>query len=137
MEMQVEALNTNTERPSTPSGRPTLDDIPPTPVSMPSPSQQRPPLDPPLVPRHTRPNVAAKRYLGDSRGSNDDPGSLVLGPEDVQTVAIADDLFAMERPVAVTVEESAPRAFRGYSRGRYRGRGRGLSEGRGRGRGRG
>ncbi|KAJ7632310.1 hypothetical protein FB45DRAFT_912120 [Roridomyces roridus] len=122
---KMEALTTKTERPSTPS-RPEEDDMdnnPPTPVSMPSPSQQRRlPSLPPAVPRHTRPNVPAK-VIQDF-------------PEDIQTVALADDLFAIER-AAITVQEGpAPRPFRGYSaRGRYRGRGRGSFDGRGRGRG--
>ncbi|KAJ7067730.1 hypothetical protein B0H15DRAFT_1027963 [Mycena belliarum] len=112
------------------NGRQTEDYVPPTPVSMPSPSQRRLPLNPPLVPRHTRPNLEAT-IIGI-------PADAMLGPEDIQTTAIPDDLFAVERPVAVEQRERGPAPFRGYARGRgYRGRGRGGVEGRGRGRGRG
>lgn len=97
------------------------DYVPPTPVSMPSPTQRR--LSPPLVPRHTRPNVPARKM--------DSLGVVILGPEDIQTGAIADDLFAVERPVARPVVESGPPpVFRGRGRGGYRGRGRGRGYGR-------
>ncbi|KAJ7490046.1 hypothetical protein B0H11DRAFT_2011493 [Mycena galericulata] len=128
---KMQELNAKPGTPeSIPSNGPHVEDyIPPTPVSMPSPSQRRPSLNPPLVPRHTRPNVPAKTI--------DDFGTIMLGPEDIQTGAIPDDLFAVERPVAAAFRESAP-TFRGYGRGRgYRGRARGSFEWRGRGRGRG
>ncbi|KAK7023804.1 CMGC/DYRK/DYRK2 protein kinase [Favolaschia claudopus] len=64
------------------------DYIPPTPISMPSPSQRR--LSPPLIPHHTRPNVAARKM--------DPQGVVLLGAEDIQTGAIADELFAREPP---------------------------------------
>lgn len=95
------------------------DYVPPTPVSMPSPTQRR--LSPPLVPRHTRPNVPARKM--------DSLGVVILGAEDIQTGAIADDLFAVERPRVV--ESGAPAVFRGRGRGGYRGRGRGRGYGRG------
>ncbi|KAJ7702472.1 hypothetical protein B0H17DRAFT_1044446 [Mycena rosella] len=107
------------------------DYIPPTPVSLPSPSQRRPSLNPPLVPRHTRPNLEAKII-----GPFVPPSVVILGPEDIQTGAIPDDLFAVERPVAMPAKESGPPASFGRGRG-YRGRGRGGFEGRGRRRGRG
>ncbi|KAJ7184094.1 hypothetical protein C8R46DRAFT_1062817 [Mycena filopes] len=96
------------QRPETPEsmqGR----DFPPTPVSMPSPSQRR--MSPPLVPHHTRPNVPARMM--------DPVGVVMLGPEDIQTGAIADDLFAVEGPKVVS-----EMPFRGRGRG-FRGRGRG------------
>ncbi|KAJ6547234.1 hypothetical protein B0H19DRAFT_1164637 [Mycena capillaripes] len=122
------------ERPDTPesmqgSRRYGEDYVPPTPVSMPSPSQRR--LSPPLVPHHTRPNVPARKM--------DSLGQIMLAPEDIQTAAIPDDLFAVERPAMVPVpavmsivagRESGPPAFRGRGRG-YRARGRGRGRGRG------
>ncbi|KAF7359473.1 CMGC/DYRK/DYRK2 protein kinase [Mycena sanguinolenta] len=112
-------------RPDTPEsllrGR-SEDYVPLTPVSMPSPTQRR--LSPPLVPHHTRPNVPARKM--------DPLGVVLLGPEDIQTGAIADDLFAVERPVATIERESgAAPAFRGRGRGGYRARGRGRGRGRG------
>ncbi|KAJ6606659.1 hypothetical protein DFH09DRAFT_1299873 [Mycena vulgaris] len=123
------------QRPETPerirsNGWHAEDYIPPTPVSIPSPSQRRLPLNPPLVPRHTRPNVGAR--IIDTFGS---PFAAMLGPEDIQTGAIPDDLFAVEQPVAAAPKESSPASSRGHGRGRgYRARGRGVFEGRGRGR---
>ncbi|KAJ7231447.1 hypothetical protein B0H12DRAFT_1239926 [Mycena haematopus] len=125
---RLKMLEANAQtRPDTPEslhrGRQTEDYIPPTPVSMPSPTQRR--LSPPLVPHHTRPNVPARKM--------DPLGILLLGPEDIQTGAIPDDLFAIERPqvapVPETRESEAPPAFRGRGRGGYRARGRGRGRG--------
>lgn len=103
------------------------DYVPPTPVSMPSPSQRR--LSPPLVPHHTRPNVPARKM--------DSLGQIILAPEDIQTAAIPDDLFTIPRPAVVPApivteaRESGPPAFRGRGRGGYRARGRGRGRGHG------
>ncbi|KAF8185060.1 hypothetical protein K438DRAFT_1837338 [Mycena galopus ATCC 62051] len=122
--------------------------IPPTPVSMPSPTRRR--LSPPLVPHHTRPNVPARKM--------DSLGVVLLGPEDVQTITDEYDLFA-PAPVAARGaaaaaaagaaggsggwsesdsgrlgESGPPPSFRGRGRGGYRARGF-RARGRGRGRG--
>ncbi|KAJ7273394.1 hypothetical protein C8J57DRAFT_1317799 [Mycena rebaudengoi] len=114
--------------------------IPPTPVSMPSPSQQRRVS---LIAPSSRPAVKLPEVFQASVHA-------VPEMEDIQTAGMADDLFAVERPVAmgsvsVNVVQSVPapppppHATRGRGRGRgyYRGRGRGLDGERGRGRGRG
>ncbi|KAJ7684809.1 hypothetical protein DFH06DRAFT_19820 [Mycena polygramma] len=122
---QMQMLETGA-RPDTPESRLGEDYIPPTPVSMPSPTQRR--QSPPLVPHHTRPNVPARKM-----GSF---GQLLLAPEDIQTAAIPDDLFAVERrPVVVSegppARESGAPPFRARGRGGYRARGRGRGRGRG------
>ncbi|KAJ7043370.1 hypothetical protein C8F04DRAFT_1074557 [Mycena alexandri] len=99
--------------PDTPERMQSPEYIPPTPVSMPSPSQRR--MSPPLVPHHTRPNLPARMM--------DPVGLVMLSPEDIQTGAIPDDLFAVERPKTVVSE--MPFRGRGGRGIRARGRGRG------------